>query len=70
MQAQPGHRDRTAVAVVARIRHVLHVDTAEHATPHVRRVVGLRDALASVVQVAVAEQEAQPTQREVLLMIG
>ena len=48
-----------AVAVVAGIVDVLHVDGVKKAAPGVPGVVALHDVLAAVVEVAVAEQEAE-----------
>ncbi len=65
--ANPG---RAAVAVVARIGNVLEVEGVEEATPGVQGVIGFDDVFAAVVEGAIAEQKAEPTQAQIVLMVA
>ena len=56
-QVRPHARDQhgAAIAVVARVVHVLKVWTKIDSTPNVRRIVSLDDVFAAVIQRAVAQ---------------
>ena len=59
MGADGAYPGGAAVAVVAGVGDVLDVEGVEHASPGVVVVVGFHDIFAAVVEVAVAEQEAE-----------
>ena len=69
MGAERGHNHRPAIAVVSRIVDVLHARSHVNAAPHVDRVVGLHDVLATVVQLAIAEQKTEAAIGEIDLVI-
>jgi hypothetical protein len=62
--------DGAAVAVVAGVVDVLHIERVEHAAPGVVVVVAFDDVFAAVVEVAVAEQEAEAAEFQILLVVG
>src|SRR5215469_5678212 len=70
MRSQRRHPNRPAVAVVARIVDVLQIEGAEHATPYMRGVIDLHNFFASVIQRAITEQKAQPSESQVFAVIG
>src|SRR5581483_3178732 len=70
VQPEARHDHWPAVAVVARIVDVLHVESGEDALPQVEVVERLEDVLAPVVEGSVAEQEAESTVREVELVVA
>src|SRR5215471_18839670 len=69
MKAQPGHPDRAAVAVIARVIYVLQIDSGENSAPQVGVIVAFHDVLAAVIQSAIAKQEATSAQCQVFLVI-
>src|SRR5260370_37570427 len=70
MQAQRRHDYRSPVPVISGIVDVLQPERGINPSPHVECVVGLDDVLTPVSQPPVAQQEAQASQREVLLMVS
>src|SRR5208282_97208 len=70
VQPHSRHDYRPAVAVVAWVVDVLNLQRAEESAVHRNReaVVALHDLLGSVSEAAVAQQETESPQREVLLM--
>ena len=70
VNAKAHHGDGTAVLVVARIGHVLIIDGERNPAPDMRRVIGLEDLFEAVVQSAIAQNEAQPAQRQVAPVIA
>src|SRR5260370_6824217 len=70
MQAQRRHDYRSPVPVISGIVDVLQPERRINPSPHVECVVGLDDVLTPVSQPPVADQEAQASQREVLLMVS
>ena len=68
MEAQAGDGDGSAGLVVAGIINVLDVEGREEAAPQVRGVKALEDFLRAVGQGAVAEQETQPAEGQILLV--
>ena len=70
VEAQGGNRDRAAVLVVAGIVDVLQIKGSEETAPEMRGVEALEDFLRGVGKAAVAEQEAQPAESQILLMCG
>src|ERR1700758_4239658 len=63
------HEHRTAIAVVSRICYVLEARGNIDSAPDMGGVIGLHDRLAAIAQVAIPEQEAEPTKTQVFLMI-
>ena len=70
VQPKRGGKHRAAIAVVAGAVDILRVERREDAAPHVQRVVGFHDVLAAVVQIAVAEQEAEAAQGQIFLVLA
>src|SRR5216683_1358298 len=70
MQAQRRHDYRSPVPVISGIVDVLQPERRINPSPHVECVVGLDDVLTPVSQPPVAQQEAQATEREILLMVS
>src|SRR5580693_1192808 len=70
VKAEGRRKHGAAVAVVAGVDDVLRVESGEDATPHVKRVVSFDDVLAPIVQPAVAEQEADASEGQILLMLA
>src|SRR5260370_24128075 len=70
MQAQRRHDYRSAVPVISGIVNVLQAERRINPSPHVECVVGLDDIFTPVTQPPVAQQKAQATEREVLLMVS
>ena len=69
MHANRLNERRTTIAVVTRMRDVLQVERIVDTAPRMQVVIALKDVLAAVVQVAVAEEKAQAAQPQVRLMI-
>ena len=67
--AEGGRRPRAAVAVVAGIVDVLHAGGEINSAPDVHGVVGLEDIFAAVGEVAVAEEKAEASGGEIVLVI-
>ena len=70
MKAEGWRKHGAAVAVVSGVIDVLRVERGVDAAPHVQRVLGFDDVLASVVQCAVAEQEAHAAQGQIFLVVA
>ena len=66
MQPQSWDQNRSSIPVVARVVDVLQVEGGKDASPDVRRVVVLEDRFASIVEVAVTQQKAQPAEPQIL----
>jgi hypothetical protein len=66
---QAGDNYRAAVAVVAGIDDVLHSRREIDSAPDMRRIVGLENVFAAVVQMAIAEEETQSTIGQIILMV-
>ena len=70
VEAESWDQHRAAVAIVAGIVNVLQVWAREDSPPHVRVVVGLENGFPAVIQGSVAEQEALPSQFQIMLVVG
>ena len=68
MEADSPDRDRAADLVVPRIVDMLYASRRKEAAPEVRRVEALEDFLAAVGKAPVAEQKAEATESQILLM--
>ncbi len=64
------HQHRPAVLVVSRVVNVLSVQRVIHPAPRVDSVVTLQNVLARIVQLPIAQDEAQPTQLQILLVVA
>src|SRR5258708_20956686 len=69
MKPQTRHQDRSAVAVVAGIVYALQVESGVDTPPDVDVVVSLEDVFAPVIESAIAQQKAQSTQPQIILVI-
>jgi hypothetical protein len=70
MQAQGGRKHGAAVAIVTGVVYVLHVERCKNSAPYVQRVKGFHNVLAAIVQVAIAQQESDAAQGQILLMVA
>jgi hypothetical protein len=70
VEAHAGDGDGAARLIVAGIIDVLQVEGREEAAPEMRGVEAFEDFFGAVGQPAIAEQEAETAQREILLMRG
>jgi hypothetical protein len=66
VQPQHFHEDLAAILVVTGMVEVLESATRRHASPQVCRVIGLDDVLATVPQPAVAEEESETAEGEIV----
>src|ERR1700751_207437 len=69
MQPERRHEDRPAVAIVAGIVDVLDAGGDIDSAPQVQGVIGLDDVFPTVIQMAIAEQEAETSSSQVVLVI-
>src|ERR1035437_8894850 len=67
--AERRNDDGAAIAVVTGIDDMLHTGCEVYTAPHVRRVVGLKNIFAAIIQLAIAQQESQAARREIVLVI-
>src|SRR5580658_5278 len=65
--ADPG---RTAIAVIAGVVDMLHIQRIKQPAPGMPVVIALDDILAPIIQVAVAQQKPQSAELQVLLMVA
>ncbi len=63
------NQHRPAILVVAGVVDVLQVERIVDASPRVQVVVALENVFAGVVQVAVAQEEAEAAELQIILMI-
>src|SRR3954454_14122369 len=68
MQPQTWNPDRTAVAVIRGIRHMLQIEAGEQAGNQPCAVVDLSDRLRAVTQAAIAEEEIVASASEIIGM--
>jgi len=69
MHAQGANPGRAARCVVAGILDVLHIEGVEEPAPGMHGVVAFDNRLAAVAEIAVAQQEAQPAELEIPLVV-
>ena len=70
VRPHPGNHDRTPVTIVARIVDKGELHPHVKAAHHVHVVIGLADRFAAVVETAVAENEPQASEGQILLVLG
>ncbi len=68
MKPERGNPNRSAVAVVGRVRHVLEIKTRENPREHPHTVIGLRDVFRPLPQTAISYQKVITSTRQIKRM--
>jgi hypothetical protein len=68
VQPEAGNQHRTAIAVIGGILDVLHIGRHKYPSPEMRRVISFEDILPAVPQRTVANDEAHPSRRKIILV--